>query len=208
MKNLILLTLCLLCLGSVFSQTQPRNLEGQVTSRNDQRPMTGVNVVLKGTQTGTITDSEGNFTLSVPQGQVVLLFSFIGYQTLEQTVPAGQSKLQAILQELDMNLEEVTVVSTGFQELPLERTTGSFVGIDQELLDRRVSTNIIDRLEDITPGLIFNRDQPNLENGESISIRGTATLISSSEPLIVVDNLAYDGPLSSINPNDVESMTV
>lgn len=82
------------------------------------------------------------------------------------------------------------------------------MGIGQELVDRRVSTNIIDRLEDITPGLIFNRDLPRLANGESITIRGTATLISNSQPLIVVDNLAYDGPLSSINPNDVESMTV
>ncbi|WP_051315229.1 SusC/RagA family TonB-linked outer membrane protein [Algoriphagus terrigena] len=206
-KNLLLL-LCFLLWEAAYSQSQTRTLEGQVTAVHDRSPLPGVNVVLKGTAQGTVTDPEGRFKLTIPEGDAVLVFSFIGYQTLDYPVPQGESSVAVALKEQEMGLEGVTVVSTGFQQLPLERTTGSFVGIGQELVDRRVSTNVIDRLEDITPGLIFNRDQPSLANGESITIRGTATLISNSQPLIVVDNLAYDGPLSSINPNDVGSMTV
>lgn len=72
----------------------------------------------------------------------------------------------------------------------------------------RVSTNILDRLEDVTPGLIFNRDRTDLSPGESISIRGNSTLLSDRRPLIVVDNLIYDGPIENLNPNDVENITV
>ncbi|SHO65368.1 SusC/RagA family TonB-linked outer membrane protein [Algoriphagus zhangzhouensis] len=200
-----------ICWGFSFlgiAQTNPRILKGQVTAASDGSSLPGVTVILKGSSKGTVTNEEGQYLLSIPSGERVLTFSFIGYATQEVLVSAHQTQLDVGLIESDLALEGVTVFSTGFQELPLERTTGSFVGIDQELLDRRVSTNLIDRLEDITPGLIFNRDNSRLEPGESISIRGTATLISNSQPLIVVDNLAYDGPLSSINPNDVSSMTV
>lgn len=208
MKKNLLLVLCLLLWEVGFSQGQMRSLEGRVTAMHDHSDLPGVTVVLKGTTVGTVTDAEGRFSLVVPQGDLTVVVSFIGFKTREVPVTANQSFLELELEQLAMDLQGVTVVSTGFQELPLERTTGSFVGIGQELVDRRVSTNLIDRLEDITPGLVFNRDNYNLEKGESISIRGTATLSSSSEPLIVVDNLAYDGPLSSINPNDVESITV
>lgn len=208
MKSIFLMLVCLAFSSWATAQNGPKILEGKVLGSSDRLPIPGVTVVLKGTTLGTITDEMGAFSISLPSRETTLTVSFIGYKTLEIPVSPNQTTIEVFLTEMDLELDEVSVFSTGFQELPLERTTGSFVGIGQELVDRRVSTNLIDRLEDITPGLIFNRDQPNLEKGESISIRGTATLISNSEPLIVVDNLAYDGPLSSINPNDVESITV
>ncbi|MCE7057584.1 SusC/RagA family TonB-linked outer membrane protein [Algoriphagus sp. AGSA1] len=208
MKTFSLFLILILSSLVSFSQTEMRIMEGRITASEDKSALPGVTIMVKGTSNGTVSNEEGKFRLSVPEGDVLLVFSFIGYESLDYVVSAGQSYLEVALQEKDIDLEGVTIVSTGFQELPLERTTGSFVGINKELIERRVSTNIIDRLEDVTPGLVFNRDRPNLASGESISIRGTATLISSSEPLIVVDNLAYDGPLSSINPNDVESITV
>lgn len=208
MKPIYLLVICLVSFGQLWAQEGQRPVSGQVTDAGDRNSLPGVNVILKGSTLGTVTDGKGKFSLALPNREVTLVFSFIGYCSREFTVGPSQSELRISLEEENLDLEEVTVVSTGFQELPLERTTGSFVGISQELVDRRVTPNIIDRLEDITPGLIFNRDISGAESGENISIRGTSTLISSNQPLIVVDNLAYDGPLSSINPNDVKTMTV
>lgn len=208
MKKIILLVWLLFgALGVLLAQSQ-KTLIGKVSDEADGLPLPGVNVVIKGSNSGVVTDGEGKFQITVPTEEVILIVSFIGYQTQEVAISPSQTSVNILLSESELGLEEVTIVSTGFQELSAERSTGSFVKVDQELVDRRVSTNLIDRLEDVTPGLIFNRDRARITPGESISIRGTATLQSNSEPLIVVDNLAYDGPLSSINPNDVESMTV
>ena len=206
--TLTLLVALFLIFGRAMAQEKEREIQGNTLDAKDLSPLPGVNLILKGTTVGTVSDDEGKFTLPIPNGEAILLVSYIGYQSREILLGENQTTLNILLESLDLNLQEVTVVSTGFQELPLSRSTGSFVGLNQDLVDRRVSTNLIDRLEDLTPGLIFNRDISGRESGESISIRGTATLISSAEPLIVVDNLAYDGPLSSINPNDVASITV
>lgn len=207
----IILTLFIACfsfLGSTQAQESFRTVQGQVFSQEDQSPLPGVNILLKGSTKGTVADEEGRFSIQIPSGEVVLSISFIGFKSQDLLVTPDQSLLLINMEVDAIGLDEVTILSTGFQELPAERATGSFVAINQELVDRRVSTNIIDRIEDIAPGLIFNRDQPRLAAGESISIRGTGSLLSSNEPLIVVDNLAYDGKLSSINPNDVASITV
>ena len=210
MKNLLLILVFLLSAGCLSAQqTDTFTLKGKVIDTADGTFLPGVNVLVKGTSVGTVSDTEGAFELKLQQGTQVLTFSFIGYQAREISVdiPFGQT-LEVYMQEDFQSLAEVTVVSTGFQELPLERTTGSFVQLDQQLVNRKVSTNILDRLEDVTPGLIFNRDRTDLSNGESISIRGNSTLLANRSPLVVVDNMIYDGPVESLNPNDVESITV
>jgi TonB-linked SusC/RagA family outer membrane protein len=184
-------------------------LNGKVLQASNQAPMPGVNLLIKGTTVGDISDLEGRFSISLPSSQAELIVSFIGYKS--QTIYVDVSKdnhLTVLLEEDQVSLAAVEVLSTGFQELSAERSTGSFSHLDNRLISRRVSTNILDRMEDLTPGLIFSRDRPDLDKGESISIRGTSTLLADSQPLIVVDNLAYDGPVKNINPNDVESITV
>ncbi|MBB5441257.1 TonB-linked SusC/RagA family outer membrane protein [Pedobacter sp. AK017] len=104
------------------------------------------------------------------------------------------------------NLNEVNIVSTGYQKLPKERQTGSFVLVDSNILSREVSTGILSRLEDVVPGLVFNRNKGTTEN--DISIRGRSTIFATANPLIVVDNFPYEGDILSINPNDVASITV
>ncbi|SDD37997.1 TonB-linked outer membrane protein, SusC/RagA family [Algoriphagus faecimaris] len=208
MKKQILLLLALLLIWEI--KAQDLKVSGTVLEPDQSTPIPGVNVVLKGTSLGTVTNEEGDFVLILPDtDSPTLVISFIGYKTQELVLSPDQtSSLRIILEMDELGLDEVAVVSTGFEELPAERATGSFAKLDQELVDRRISTNIIDRLEDLTPGLIFNRDRSDLEYGEDISIRGTGTIRSDSQPLIVIDNLPYEGPLSNINPNDVESITV
>lgn len=193
----------LISLPALSQETGP--LSGYVISSKDQMIMPGVTVTLKGSLQGTVTDEEGQFSLKLPYGEHILIFSFLGFETQEQTVQIpNDSKLKVELKEKDMELSQVEVVSTGYQEIPKERATGSFVQLDEKLIDRRFSTNLLDRLEDITPSLLINREGP----GEGIRIRGRNTIFANTDPLIILDNFPYDGPLENINPNDVESITV
>ena len=210
MQKILLLGLLFLLVAKLEARqgTSP-GLKGKVLNATDLTPIPGVNVVIKGTSLGGITGEDGSFTLSIGPGEFTLNISFIGFKSQELDVSLPSENSMTILLEEDaLSLAEFQVISTGFQELPAERATGSFVQVDEELVSRRVSTSILDRLEDITPGLIFNRDRADLGPGESISIRGNSTLLANRNPLIVVDNLAYDGPIENLNPNDVESITV
>ena len=104
-------------------------------------------------------------------------------------------------------LNEVNIVSTGYQVLPKERLTGSFVKIDNRLLNRRIKPDILERMEGITSGMIFNRGLL-VAPSSTIEIRGKSTLFSDGSPLIVVDNFPYEGDISNINPNDVQQISV
>lgn len=155
----------------------------------------------------TVSDENGEFVLQLPAGSYEFTAQYLGYATFKEqvTVPLSE-ELKFEMLELDMGLEEVQVYATGYQQLPKTRSTGSFVSIDNELVNRRVSTNLIDRLEDVTSGLILNRSGD--VGRDPISIRGRSTLGRFSQPLIVIDNFPYDGSLDDINPNDVETITV
>lgn len=99
---------------------------------------------------------------------------------------------------------EALVVSTGYQQIPRERVTGAFALVDNELLNRRVSGDVLSRLEDAVPGLVFNRRfGPN-----DLSIRGRNTISGDGQPLIIVDNFPFEGDLASLNPNDIENVSV
>jgi TonB-linked SusC/RagA family outer membrane protein len=210
MKKLLLISLSFFLLEMGYAKQERLDLlKGQVLQLPENTPMPGVNVVLKGTSKGVVSDTDGRFSIPLQPGSAVLSFSFIGFLNQEVEVDFPNLKeIKVFLQPDEISLSEFQVLSTGFEELPAERATGSFVQIDNELLNRRVGPSILNRLEDITPGVIFNRDRADLAAGESISIRGNSTLLASRNPLIVVDNLAYDGPIENINPNDVESITV
>lgn len=177
---------------------------------NDEtgEPLMGATVRVKGSDKITTTDKEGKFTLTDVDENAILQISYIGYQTRE--FPVGLQETVIIKMEMAPGqLNEVSVVSTGYQTLPKERATGSFVQIDNTLLNRRVSPTILERLEGNVPGLIFHKNTAaSGEGGIDINIRGHSTLLANDQPLLVVDNFPYDGPISNINPNDVESITI
>ncbi len=198
----------------VVSYVKPANprqvvpLSGYVTNRDGQ-PLPGASVVVRNSTASAITDEQGRFAIKASAGATVAA-SFVGHITKEvpvtdETIATGMT---IRLQVSDQKLEEVTVVSTGYQKISKERATGSFVQINNELLNRSVSTNIIDRLEGIASGLTFNRNNVAGTNTSAISIRGRNTIFANPNPLIVIDNFPYDGDMSSINPNDVESITI
>ncbi|MEO7215550.1 SusC/RagA family TonB-linked outer membrane protein [Mucilaginibacter sp.] len=165
-------------------------------------PLPGASVSLVGTSYGTLSGAGGKFTLAAPAGPYRLRVSYVGLRSRELavTLPAKDSLL-VVLEGAPNELSEV-MVSTGYQQLPKERATGSFVLINRALLERSTSTDVLDRLRDVVPGLSFN------SIGTRFSVRGQSTLFSNAEPLIVVDGFPYNQPIENLNPNDVESITV
>ncbi|WP_224995044.1 SusC/RagA family TonB-linked outer membrane protein [Cesiribacter sp. SM1] len=188
------------------AERDARILRGKVLDEGGQ-PLPGVNLLLKASRGGTVTDSDGLFSLRLPPGvrpgADTLQVSYIGYTTEEFPLPATDFLEVRLLPDIE-NLMAVEIVSTGYQQLPKERSTGSFVQVDEELFNRSVSPDILSRLDGIASGLLL---QPQA-GGRELSIRGRSTLFANSEPLIVVDNFPYDGDLASINPNDVENITL
>jgi TonB-linked SusC/RagA family outer membrane protein len=209
MKQFLTFILFALMVNPTFAQRATGIvLRGYVYSTDERQALAGAVIREKeGSKTG-ISESDGSFVISEVSPESVFLISFIGFKTREITA-AEISRLEGsiiYLDNSDTELGEVTIMSTGFQDIPKERSTGSFVAVDRELINRRVSTNLLDRLEDVTPGLIFNRGVGS--GNDPISIRGRSTIYAETKPLIVIDNFPYDGPLENINPNDVESITV
>lgn len=181
------------------------NVNGHVLDEKGL-PLPGATIKVKGSSLGVTSDANGDFQLNgVPEGSR-LIVSFIGYTAVE--LVATKENIIITLKQSAAELHEV-MVSTGYQDLPAERATGSFVKVDSTLLNRRVSTNFIDRLEGVTSGLIFNRNLSPLDpNASPISIRGRSTIFANTSPLIIVDNFPYEGDLDNINPNDIANITV
>jgi TonB-linked SusC/RagA family outer membrane protein len=183
-------------------------VRGYVYSLDDRQALAGAVIRQKDGRKTAISEKDGSFFISDVSPESVFLISFIGFKSREITATETSRLEDSIiyLENSDTELGEVTVMSTGFQDIPKERSTGSFAAVDRELISRKVSTNLLDRLEDVTPGLIFNRGLG--MGNDPVSIRGRSTIYAETKPLIVIDNFPYDGPLENINPNDVESITV
>jgi TonB-linked SusC/RagA family outer membrane protein len=203
------MVLAMLCFFFKLSAQDNSALRGRVTDPATNQPLIGATVKLRSSHLSTVTDDKGNFSIITKDKQGTLMISFVGYKTIQVNFSESNIGPFNIFLPEDQNaLKEVSVVSTGYQTIPKERATGSFVKIDNNLLNRSVSTNILDRLNGVTSGLIFN-DNGNHQFGQSnIEIRGRATLFSNSDPLIIIDNFPYDGDLNNINPNDIESVTI
>ena len=182
------------------------DIHGKVVNEKGE-PLAGVTVTVKGTKNATATDTDGVFQLKNVDANAVLVFSGVNVETSEVKT-GGKSDLGIVrLKTRIIADKEITVsYNTGYENIPKERATGSFVQLDNKMLNQQVSTNIVDRLEGITNSLLIDRKTQRADLG--IMVRGLSTINGPRDPLIVLDNFPYSGDLSSINPNDVESITV
>ncbi len=197
----------------------PPPLKIRVTDSSGN-PMPGASIKLKNSKVSGVTDAAGIFNLNANAGDV-LIVSFVGYETKTLIVAAAvlssANDLVVSLKPSRSDLDEVEVmVSSGYQQLPLERVTGAYTHITAAQLENSNSFNLKDRLEGMVPGMFFetqfDEDQsPNSERSRSIVIRGMGTF-GNVNPLIVVDGAPfYPGvtdPWQLINPSDVASITV
>lgn len=190
----------------------PANIDVHGVVKDEARkPAAGVSVRVKGTNKGTTTNDNGEFKLMGIDPNSTLVFSSINLETYETRL-GGRAEVVLVMKAKVSKLQDVEVasISTGYQTIPRERATGSFAFVDNETLNRKVSTNILDRIYDVTPGLYYNSitNIPSVSNKSNIVIRGRSTINSNPNPLIILDNFPYDGDLSTINPNDIENITV
>ena len=165
--------------------------------------MPGVTVVVKGSTIGTITDVDGKFSLSTPENSRILVFSFIGMKTQEVTITGTQ---YTIVMDSDViGLEEV--VAIGYGTMKKSDLTGSVASIRAEKLESEKPQSMQDLLRGNIAGLAVGFST-NAKGGGSLEIRGDNTLKASSNPLIVLDGVIYQGGLEDINPTDIESIDV
>ncbi|CAM3425718.1 TonB-dependent receptor [Pontibacter korlensis] len=180
---------------------EERTVTGKVTDENGEG-LPGVTVVLKGTSKGVSTDVTGHFSLLVPDGKDTLVISFVGYQSKEVLIGAGQT-INIKLVPDSKALEEVVVVGYGTQKKV--NITGSVATVDAEFLENRPVTNASQALQGVS-GVYVNQSggQPGAD-GASIQVRGVGSL-NGSGALVLVDGVEYS--LKDVNPNDIESISV
>src|SRR5690554_6087790 len=180
---------------------QQRSVSGRVTDAGGQ-PLPGVTVVVKGTTQGTVTNSDGEYSINNIPEDALLVFSFVGMRT--QEVPIGnQSVINVILEEETIGMDEVSVVGYGTQLRA--NLTGAIGQIDADEISARPSPNITTALQGLMPGLNVKPNSGNPINAPEINVRGFNSLNGGS-PLVLIDGI--EGQLELINPSDVESITV
>lgn len=200
-RSLSLLTLLMLTTFMTYAQ---KTVTGKVTD-NAGEPLIGVNILVKGTSTGTISEVDGTYSLEVPDANAVLIFSYTGYETVEETV-GNRSTIDVNLATSEQLLAEVVVVGYGTQRR--EAVTGSVASIGGDAIRTVPSTNVSQALQGRLPGVEIS--QVNTKPGAStqIRIRGVRSLTASNDPLIVLDGIPFGGSFADINPSDIKSIDI
>jgi len=199
-KRLVFSLLLLFMFFSGFSQN--RTLTGRIVDEGNAA-MPGVNILVKGTSTGTVSDVQGNFSINIPSSDAVLVFSFVGYLTKE--VPVGsQSNITVNMQPDVISLSEVVV--TGYGAQSKRDITGAVASVSTEQLLAVPSTNLAQAMQGRVAGVnVSNENAPG--GSVMVRIRGYGT-INDNSPLYVIDGTPTKGNLNTLNLNDIESMQI
>lgn len=201
MKKLFLLLIAVMSFA--LSAQAQRSIKGQVTDAANGEPLMGATVQPVGGGNGTATDVDGNFSLNVSNSVKYLRVSYVGYKT--QQVPANDGVRVALVSE-DNALDEVMVVAYGTTKKT--SFTGSAEAMTSKKLELRPVSSATKALEGNVAGLQISSSSGQPGSTPDIHIRGFGSINASSQPLYVVDGIPYDGSIASINPSDIESMTV
>ncbi|UII28825.1 SusC/RagA family TonB-linked outer membrane protein [Fulvivirga maritima] len=206
MKNFLLVSF-LLMFSFISNETwaQETTISGKVTSTTDGSSLPGVNVMVKGTSRGAVTDINGNYTVSVPNESNVLVFSFIGLATQEIEI-GGRSTINVEMSDDAKQLSEVVVV--GYGTTTKESFAGSMKQVDAELISKKSVSNVSQALAGEVAGvrIVNSSGQPGTE--ANVRIRGIGSVNGNSSPLYVVDGVPYFGSINAINPSNIASVTV
>ena len=216
MRNLLKTTRILfavLAFITVSAEAFAQNItvQGKVTDASSGEALPGVNIVIKGTTRGTSTDVDGNYSITVPSGGT-LVFSYVGYLT--QELAATSPTLNVAMEPEVARLNEVVVI--GYGTVKKADATGSVAVVNSEQFNRGAITNPQGLLIGKAPGVVITTSGGAPGAGATIRIRGGSSLSASNDPLIVVDGIPLGSdspsgatnPLSTINPNDIESITI
>lgn len=182
---------------------QQRTINGTVTSENEG-PLVGVNVVVQGTTIGGTTDISGNYSITVPGPEAVLVFSYIGYTPLNVTV-GSQSRIDVVLEPTMSALGEIVV--TGYSTQKKKEITSSISRVSSEEFNKGSISSPEQLIIGKVAGLSISRPGGNPNEGYNIRLRGLSTVGANTQPLVVIDGV-IGGSLDNVDPNDIESMNV
>ncbi len=200
-KILFLSFLKLLFLSQLVLGQQ--TITGTVTSSQDGSTLPGVNITVKGTTTGVVSDLDGNYTITVNDPEAILVFSFVGYHPFE-TVVGTRSNLNVVLEEGSELLDEIVVI--GYGETTRKSFTGSLTSIGAEEVANIPQQNVISMMQGRAAGVYVTDSDGQPGSSPSILIRGLGTFRGSGSPLYVIDGIPASN-FNSFNPNDIESIT-
>ena len=188
-----------LSMGTAFAQSQ---VSGKITSSEDGAPVIGASIKVAGTNTGTVTDIDGNFSLNAPAG-AKLEITYIGMNS--KTVKAGRN-MKITLDPDEHSLDDVVVVAYG------TATKGTFTGsagvMKSDKLELRQVSNVSNALAGAVAGVQIQSSNGQPGTKANVRVRGVGSINAGTDPLYVVDGVPFDGDLSSINTADIESLTV
>ncbi|MCL2098021.1 MAG: TonB-dependent receptor [Bacteroidales bacterium] len=211
MQVAVVLLLCFIMSHAAFAQSQdanqPREIKGTVTDALTKEPLPGVTVLLKGTRTMVISGDDGRYALTVPAGNQVLVFSFIGFITQESMV-GDRAILDVEMREDTKMLDEVVVVGYGTQKK--SDVTGAIATLSRERLENMPSASVSQLLQGAVAGLNFsvNNASANPDGDNIILIRGRNSIAASNDPLLIVDGVPFNGSLGEIAQGDIQSLSI
>jgi len=188
----------------VLPQEQRRTVGGTVVD-NTGEPLIGVNISVKGTTTGGITDIDGKFSFTVTTDQPVLVVSYIGYKTRE--VNAGsQDNLRIVLEPDELGLDEVVVI--GYGTVKKRDLTGSVSSVGAETISEAPVSNVTQAIQGRVPGVFITNSTTKPGESSTVMIRGKRSISGKSDPLYIVDGIPMVGDINDISPADIESIDI
>lgn len=207
-KHFFIVTVFLLVAGTLGAQTA---ISGSVVHAETKRPISGASIQSANSGVVTQTNTEGHFTITISAFPDTLYVSYIGFASNRIIVKPGQLVYTVSLEPTEGALEQVWV-NTGYQRMKPNEINGSVTVVDNKMLNQQMGTNILQRLNGVTNGLLFNTGKVGSNaSGRSpndISIRGLSTIDGPLNPLIILDDFPYEGDINNINPDEVESVSI
>lgn len=208
LKKLAIFSLCLALWSPTLAEKSPPAkvvITGNVIDSSNGEALPGVNVLVEGTTTGTVTNAEGKYSIDVPNAEATLVFSYVGY-VLQKVAVGGKTQIDINLETDPRKLDEVVVVGYGSQKKG--DITGAISSITAKALKEVPVTNAPQMLQGRAAGVYVLNTGNKPGAGVSVQIRGRRSFNAGNDPLYVVDGIPISGGFNDINPGDIESMDI
>ena len=205
MGKKVLAFLLLFCLSLGVTIAQISKVTGVVISEEDDSPIVGASILVKGTTVGALTDLDGKFVLTnIPANSKTIVVSYVGMETQELEIRPDMK----IFMKGDTQMLDEVVVTVAYGTAKKSSLTGAISSVNKEQIEMRPVSSVTSALEGTTSGVQINSTYGQPGEGPSIRIRGIGTVNGSSDPLYVIDGMPFGGNISDLNPNDIESISV